>query len=159
MSQTSYPVEAPEGFAGQVADAPGPVDILSRANEESTAVPFGLMTVPGTDGSTQFLLPSESGLIPLGVLAHQHPHETISADGLDEGETGNVLKRGRIWVVTEEAVAVDSDVYFRHTVDTTEQLGAFRTDADTDKADQLTNARWVKATSAAGIAQLDINLP
>jgi len=159
MSQTVYNTEFAQAFPGLIADAATPPDILSRANEESSNVPFGLAVIPGTDGFEQFLLPSATGQVCLGVLAHAHNREDPEADGLNEGEVGDVLKRGRIWVVTEEAVDVDSDVYFRHTVNTTEQIGAFRTDADTDKADQITNARWVAATSAAGIAQLDISLP
>jgi hypothetical protein len=159
MSQTTYNTEFAQAFPGLIADAADPKDILSRANEESANVPFGLAVVPGTDGAEQFLLPSATGQVCLGVLAHRHQREDVEADGLNEGEVGDVLKRGRIWVVTEEAVAVDSPVFFRHTAPGVEQVGAFRTDADTANADEITSARWVAATSAAGIAQLDISLP
>lgn len=159
MSQTTYNTDLAQAFPGLIADAASPPDILSRANEESANVPFGLAVVLGTDGFNQFKLPSATGETVLGVLAHRHNRDDVEADGLNEGEVGDVLKRGRIWVVTEEAVAPDADVYFRHTAPGAEQVGAFRTDADTANADQITSARWVAATSGAGIAQLDISLP
>ena len=115
MSQTTYPTDLSQAFEGMIADAATPPDILSRANEESAIVPFGLAVVPGTDGGKQFALPSATGQTVLGVLAHRHQRDDVNAAGLAEGETGDILKRGRIWVVTEVAVTVDDPVYFRHT--------------------------------------------
>lgn len=75
-------------------------------------------------------------------------------------EAITMLKKGRIWVYAEEAVDPTKDVFLRHTVNAALNPGDFRTDIDTDKAiDISAYATWVSVTTAAGLAQLDINLP
>lgn len=71
-----------------------------------------------------------------------------------------VLKKGRIWVNAEEAVDPSKAVFWRHTTTTTELPGDFRTDIDTDKATDISAfARWISVTTAAGLAELEINVP
>jgi len=77
----------------------------------------------------------------------------------EAGEEITVLRKGRIWVYVEEAVAVNDDVFLRHTTNAALLAGDFRTDADTARADQITNARFITATTAAGLAMVEINLP
>ena len=164
MSQTTtYVREAARAFAGMLGDSFEP-DILSLGNEEAVAVAFGLAVRQGTDGEKEFLLPSATGQEFAGVLVHTHsqdkPGELATTLGVDAGEVANVLRKGRIFVVVEEAIALTDSVFFRHTSGGGgSQLGAFRTDADTATADQLTQAKWLSVTSAAGIALLDVNYP
>ncbi len=79
---------------------------------------------------------------------------------LEDGETASLVRKGRVWVVVEEAVAVGDDVYFRHTAGGGgSELGAFRNDADTASCDQLTQANWLVGSSGAGVALLEVNIP
>lgn len=169
MSQTAYEIQAARAFAGMLADSGRDMNVISRANEETTVMKFGRGVIYGTDPEKQVLFPSDAADLFAGVAAHRHPTErrelfgtggTGGETGLQEGEPGDILRKGRIWVEVEEAVSVEDDVYVRHadggggTVE-----GQFRTDADTATAFQVTSAAWVSETSGAGLAILELNLP
>ncbi len=164
MSQTAnYTREAARAFAGMLGDSFEP-DLLSLGNEESVGVAFGIAVRQGTDGEKQFLLPSSTGQEFAGVTVHTHavekPGELAGAAGIAAGEVASLLRKGRIFVVVEEAIALTDSVFFRHTAGGGgSNLGAFRTDADTATADQLVAAKWLSVTSGAGIALLDLNHP
>lgn len=162
MSQLTYSESAEDAFAGMLGDS-GDNDIFSRANGEGAAVEFGVAVTVGTDTFKQFELPDAGGDAILGVLAHRHTQDRAllsGTEGLKDKEDGDVLRKGRIWVRVEEAVAPGEAVYFRHTASGPNTfLGRFRNDADTATATLVANASWVKGSSGAGIALLDINLP
>jgi len=173
MSQTAY-VQGPNpAFQGQLGDgnAAGR-DITSRANEEASDVPFGIGVIPGTDFITQFLLPPSTGFIFLGVLIHNHQEDNraFTLDGgLGTEVSGNILRKGRVWVLAEETIVPGtSAVFIRHTASGgSDQPGAFRTDADTATADAVTEgAEYLDyfavaglAHAATGLALVDLNLP
>lgn len=162
MSQTTAPLrEMVAGQAGLIAEPFGPEDVRSVVNPSGKLF-FGRLAVVGASEGVS-AHPSAASQKALGVVAHSHA--TVSKeDGLDAGyaakETANVLRKGYVWVVIEETVAIGDDVYFRHTASGgNTKLGAFRNDADTATCDQLTNARWVKGGSAAeGIALLELDV-
>lgn len=155
MSQTSYSIQAADAFAGQLGDPAADAHIRSMANEEASAVEFGLGVVAGTDPEAQFLKPSAGGQTLLGVLVHQHSQE-VAESGLSNGETGGVMSKGRIWVQVDEAVVAGDPVFVRHT-GAAAAIGKFRNDADTANADAVPNARFVKGGST--VALLELNLP
>jgi hypothetical protein len=98
----------------------------------------------------------------LGVVlwkASELPPTDTSADDYPAATVVPVLARGDVWVVCEEAMAVTDDVYVRRVAGVGEQLGAVRTDADTDDATLLPNVRVVTASDGAGVVKLRINLP
>lgn len=134
MSQTAYSVNAADAFAGLLDMNFQNADILSRFNEEATKTGYGLMVRQGTL-AVEALRISAAGQTPLGVGVHAHTEKAKGTGTATEAEANggklDVLRKGRIWVVTEEAIAIGNDVYFRHTAkggNTT--LGAFRTDRD-----------------------------
>lgn len=138
-----------------------PRDIISGAAEEEIA--FGRGVSAGTSDN-QFKLPSGVGtpIESVSIFKHKEPN----ADGsvvYNADETVSGLRKGRIWVLAEQAIASKTDdVYVRHTEGATSDLapGRFRTDDDTGKAMQVTNARWMSTSSAASEpVQLEINLP
>jgi hypothetical protein len=150
------------GQAGQMAEPYGPEDVRSVVNPAGKLF-FGRMAVIDNTSEGKAAHPSATGQKPLGVVMHSHA--TVSKeDGLDAGyatkETANVLRKGYIWVVIEETVAIGDAVFFRHTAGGGgTKLGAFRNDADTATADAITNARWVKGgTQAEGIALLELGI-
>lgn len=136
MSQTAYTVSAADAFPGLLDMSFQNPDILSRFNQEVTKISYGLMVRQGA-AEDQLRNLSAAGQDALGVTIHEHTEKAVSTGVATEiaasGGKGSVLRKGRIWVVTEEAVAIGDGVFFRHTAEggnTT--IGAFRTDADGD---------------------------
>lgn len=162
MSQTTYAIEAARAFEGMLGDTSGGPTrkSLSLANEEASATPFGRGVKGGTDPDTQFLLPTATGQTLRGITVHKHGTEDVTNDGLSTDEVGEVLNSGRIWVTPEQAVTPDDPVYWRHTAGGAGEVpGRFRKDADTAKADQVTEAVWRTSAAADDPALLEINLP
>lgn len=163
MSQTAYTQQAEVAFRGLLGDSGHDMHLRSRAVDEVAGVPAGIMLVDGTDPETQASLPSATGQGLQGVVVHQQAREKLDLAGnlmLRDGETASLVRQGRIWVVVEEAVAVGDAVFFRHTAGGGgSELGAFRNDADTVTADQVTQASWVVGSAGAGVALLEINIP
>lgn len=155
MSQTSYSLEADRAFAGMLAEFDAATkSSISRANEEASAVAFGKPAVAGTDAETQFLLPSGASDVYLGCTVHHHGSEDLTDDGIATGETAELLRRGKVWVIAKTVVAIGDDVYWDHTTNP----GTWRNDATT--AVQVPGATWLTATSGADeLAVIDFNVP
>lgn len=144
---------------GGLADS-GHHDLVTRYAD--AAIPFGRgLVAVGPDKSA---LPSATGFMFDGVAIMKHKAQT-NADNEAEYEANeaiSTLRRGRVWVLAEQEVtSVDDPVYMRHTANGgTTAPGRFRIDADTDNADEITNARWLTTTSGADeLALLEINTP
>ena len=163
MSQTSYSVDPALGFRGLLADPNTDSYMIPLANGAAAAQGFGIMVRrDATNPEDQFDIFSATGQTPVGILVHTQAQQNQAlADplGVSLLETASVLRRGRIWVVVEEAITVGDDVYFRHTAGTGSEIGAFRNDADTASCDQVTNAQWLQGSTGAGIALLELNIP
>lgn len=155
MSQTSYSLQASTAFAGMLAEFDNTTkSSISRASEEASAIAYGRPAVAGTDAATQFLLPSGAADLFLGIPVHQHGSEDPDDDGIANGETAELLRRGKIWVVAATTVAIGDQVYWDHTT----APGTWRNDATT--AVEVTQAKWDTATTAPGqLAVIDINMP
>lgn len=157
--QTQVDTYMEKGLAGQLADI-GPTDIVTRINAHSAAVPFAVFVTKGANEG-EARLPSASaevtGLAGLGVVLRSHTQP--QNEGYAVGDPMAVIKKGRVWVPVENAVAAESAAFVRFAVNTTEQTGAFRSDADTDKAVALPGAKFVSDAAAGALALLDLNLP
>ena len=73
-----------------------------------------------------------------------------------------VMKKGRVAVEVEEAIADGDGVFVRVAVGTAATLGAFRNDADTATAVEVEGAKWVSESITVDgvlVAVLEINLP
>lgn len=76
---------------------------------------------------------------------------TVTADYVD-GESVSVLRRGDLWVYTEEALSEGDDVYVRIASGAGGSvLGAFRNDADSASCVQVVGAK-VRRDATAGLA-------
>lgn len=69
-----------------------------------------------------------------------------------------VMRQGRIYVLTETAVAEGDRAYARHTAPGTETVGAFRNDGDGGNA-VLFPARFAKGAGAGEIVKLEVDVP
>jgi hypothetical protein len=159
--QTTY-LDQGVGFPavkGGLADA-GVTNKVSR--HAAAAINFGLGVVV-TANEDEVALPSSTGFIFAGVALMKH-NITFNATAValySIGDAISVLRKGRVWVNSEVAVDPTKDVYLRHTANTgpTRSPGDFLVTADTNKADQIANAKWVSVTSGAGLAILEVNMP
>lgn len=142
---------------GGLGDA-GHHDIVSGVS--AAIVLFGMGLAQAADGTVD--VPGSTGF-KFGGISMQKHNSTNNASGEAQYEIGDaisVLRKGRIWVYAEEAVNPTDPVFLRHTTATTENPGDFRTDADTARADDISAfAKWVGVTTAAGLAELEINAP
>lgn len=124
------------------------------------ALPFGVAVDQGTDPEKQATLldGSSTAASILGIAVRTHALQAVRSQSDDNAyadeEMVNVLSKGRIWVVTEEAVAVGDSVFVRITAAGAEQAGAFRNDADGGDCIELTNARWVKGGNGLAVLEL-----
>lgn len=74
-----------------------------------------------------------------------------------DGDAVSVMRKGALWVETEDACSAGGDVYVRvGTGAGGSQLGAFRSDADSASAVAVTGARWGKDSSAAGLNVVEL---
>jgi hypothetical protein len=72
----------------------------------------------------------------------------------------SVLEEGAIYVIPEETVTADDDVYLRIQDNSTKLVGMFGTSADSGKCVLLSGARWVTGgTGLTTVAKLQLNLP
>jgi hypothetical protein len=153
--QTSVDTYLSEAFAGMKADTNFD-DVLSRKAGED--IDFGLGVVE-TSTEEESKLPSASGQYFDGVALHTHTKELDSSDErkYSEKDSMSVLRRGRVWVISEDAVSIGDDVYLRHTTNGSNTPGNFRTDNDSGNAMQVKGCKWLTETSSTNeLALLEI---
>lgn len=162
--QTTYPLAMTQAFEGALVDGGTDAHIVSASNIAAASF-WGRACLVVAGEEDRFVQPTGTAGVFMGILVHSHAIEqsqvTAGAAGLPINHPGGVLRKGRIWVVVEEAVTTTDAVFYRHTTPGADPqfLGRFRTDADTASATQITAARWVSAAAAGGLAKLEINLP
>lgn len=76
------------------------------------------------------------------------------AQEIADGETFAAMRKGAMYVITEDACVAGGDVYTR--IAGSGDFGAFRSDADTANAIQITGARWGMTSSAGGLNKLEM---
>lgn len=155
---------------GQILSGLNDSVIYTGINADSVVVPFGrlaCLAASGGDGDRlPVILPADANSKPLGILVRATNFETRPGYSLDAaGDLGYPLNyevsymvRGVIGVYVDEAVEVTDNVFWIHTAYTGAKKGQFRTDANTDKAVQLTGAKWRRAGAAGSVVPLAINL-
>ena len=156
MAQLSYPVDQPVAFPGLLADLNDSKYIVSRANEESEAMQFGIAVIEGT-ADDQMLRVTNAAQPLAGVTVHDHTTEVGGDDAnlIDPNRMGGVLRRGTIYVQVEDAVAKGGAPFVRVVAPGSEIIGQFRSDADTGNARQMSNARFATSAAAGEFAVLE----
>ncbi len=156
MSQTgSYTRDAVRALPGLLADS-GHDMFLESLAAETAAIEFGLAVQAGTDPEKQAVLYAGGTLAGIASKTHALDEVTEAAglDGASVGETMSVLRKGRVWVQTNEAVVAGDAVFC---VNTGADAGKFRNDA-TD-ATAVPSAAFKAYDATAGLALLELNLP
>ncbi len=159
LMQSSVNTYMDVGLPGQLADI-GPHDIVTKINTSGAAIGFGLFVTKGsTDGSA--VLPDATGEVTgkVGLGVTVRTLHIVSGTGYADKGAMSVIKKGRVYVQVEDDVIAETAAFVRFVAGDGEQLGAFRSDADTADAVALPGAKFVTDASAGGIAVLDLNLP
>ena len=154
MVQTTYNVIPAVALVGQHADSAIVKDDVSRVNQESSAIPFGIGVVVG-NSTEEARLPTTVNDVFLGVVLREFNHDNMDLAGIGAiptKDTMSVRKRGRIWVLFETAggaAAEGGAVFMRISAGGTggllTQQGAFSAADDAVTAGstvRVKNARW-----------------
>lgn len=152
------------GTAFTIADSDANLTTsTTTANVAKVVIPFGraIIRASGTEKSAR--LPSATGQAFAGILEriHSNVDPSLAGEGASFGQDLSVVRRGMMCVEVDQTVAPGNNVFFRHTAGGTGlgAVGTFRTDADTARGDQITQAAWIIGTTGAGIAVVDLNIP
>lgn len=167
IPQTSVSTTISAPYAGLVSDV-GNKHIASGVSAEASAeIPFGVAVLrDATNKDTGRVLPHTSAAVSAarfaGVIAHSHAYakdSELGTVGLKPKTTLQVMERGRIWVLPEEAVTPGDAVRFRAVATGGEQAGRFRTTADaTDCVNISSFARWVTSGNSTTPAELEFDI-
>lgn len=163
---TSVLQTAVAAIEGMLADNAG-ISVISRA-AANAAIPQGRAVVfVAGDTDAQVRIPATTGQVSgpnlMGVSFFE---DTAPANPYAVGDQVPVLRKGKVWVLVEEAVTPASSVFVRHAAGTggtaAKPLGGFRASADSNTSATLVSidvARYLTSASADGLALLAINLP
>ncbi len=165
---------------GLLADS-SPMSVSSYTSEEASAgIPFGVCVAQGdADFGAALVAATSDVLIGISVYSNDFevPFQLVLGDAADPPAayakiqpevTFGVLRKGRVWVRTEEAVSPGDAVRVRGVTSSNdtgylaanaEQAGAFRTTADdtTDCTDISAFARWLTSADAGDLACLEVD--
>ncbi len=166
--QTSY-AEQPAGIPGMIGDnSDGKVVDTVLNGEASAEIGFGKFVVIGTGGTTSGTpplakLPAASGDDyengGFVVLSHDYDRRLdLGTTGIKPKRQMGIMRRGRIYVHAETAMAKTDDVYVRYTASGDLVVGNIRNDADTAKAKKLYGARVVYPITAAGTVMIEVDM-
>ncbi len=153
MQTSGYTTNQDLGIAGQIADS-NKSDLISLQNSESAGVPFGIGVVDKGDGT--FEDPDALTKKIRGVLVHSHAFDNDALDpaGVPTKQLADVMVRGRIVVVPEDAVTAGAEAYVRYAGTGTK--GAFRAVPVAAEHMHLNNARFRTAADAGKPAVLEL---
>lgn len=159
MSQLTYPTTTrallPGTPQGEGRDYHG----FNR--REAMPAGVGVTDDTATNGVNAIRLPTLTGGVFRGVT-----HFVQNVD--NQGQAGTIVfpirsavpvrRQGRIWVYVDANVLAGANVFVRHTANGgLNVLGAFRSDADTARADQVPNATFIIGGTAGGVALIELN--
>lgn len=152
-AQTTYDLYARIGVEGMIARN-SDSEVANKGALE--VIPFGRAVVRGTSDETT-RLPVDTNSKFIGVALHIHALENPVGGEVSSyavKEVVSVLRRGQVYVKTEQAVVPGDPVYFRFAG--TGDKGAFRKDADTANAKLIPGATFETTADANGLAVIRI---
>jgi hypothetical protein len=160
--QTTYETTMPTRIAGQLADR-GSADVMTMYNREASAeIPFGRAVKFGsTTDPTSAVCPTAQPDLVAGIVLHSYQY----APGLDLGDDGilpdrpmQVLRRGRVCVLLEDAVTVGARGWVRAVAAGAELLGGILpADDGTDTIDCTGQIVFLEAGDPGDIVIAEVN--
>jgi hypothetical protein len=150
MVQTSYSQTGAAAFAG-LLDGIGPKTVVSYAAEE--IIPVGCPVRLGTAPAKE-VLKANAGATVIGFSLHDHAREQTSAGAVEykATDTVSVLKFGRLWVETDDAVAAGAIARLKTS------NNKLTDEAATTGIENFTiiSVRFITATTGAGLALVEV---
>lgn len=177
MSQLTYNFNPATGTAGMVAESREANVIISKVAH--LLVPVGLLGAPGPDGEIGMqpnsadpnsTNPGQIIALPAGIVPDPIPDSTwigipiydssrppyTSLNQYADMEYVPVLRKGVIWVTSENAVTQYADVYVRVAPNGPNvTLGVFSSGVGPGKV-LFPRGRWMTTNSGAGLAILEV---
>lgn len=151
MSQTNYDVNFVNAFEGLLGDVNN-IDSVSRL-VEGAGVLFGRGVQSGTDEEQ-----AKAAAVAMTLKQFEGfaIHQAVENGDLLETYQIAVLRKGRIWVKTEDAIAKDGNVFLRLAVG---EIGVVMSVADAaNTLDISDKVKVVKGAGAGELALLEINI-
>ena len=165
IDTTSFYLEAKEYGDGPVVTvaSTGSTITLTELVPDGQEIPFGVgvvMDPRAAESGLNCRLPRLTGEISaptfLGIAAAD-TSRPANAGGWPGRSAVSILRKGRIWCLSETAQSEGANPYCRYGAGTGSQLGAFRNDADSTTAVQAKGLIVVKGCSSAGIFLAEFN--
>lgn len=162
MSQTTWNNSADVAIPGLVADLTPMVRLTASVDTTNGRVPFGFFVTIKTAGDPPIVeLPNATGEITgaagFGIVIAD-TSKVLNTDGLglEDKDECSVLRKGRIWVISETAVTVPVAAFARFTADAN-QIGSIRGDADAGEAVAIPGGLLLTPCSAGGLTLLELS--
>ena len=169
ITSNSDLLSRPAWKEGRIWDMYDAVTDTGFTEMASTIIPFGFAVCQGT-AYNGLILPVDvnsvfKGFAVLSDTFEQRAGITVNSDNrmgypalnADIIPTMTYLSLGRIAVPCSTAMAIGASVFFVYTAQAVgERVGMVRNDANTSRAKQITNARVIEPTTAAGIVVLEL---
>ena len=149
--QLNYDVNFERAFEGLLGDVNN-IDSVSRLVEGS-GVLFGRGVQSGTDEEQA----KAAGIgMALPMFEGFSIHQSVENGDLLETYPISILRKGRIWVKTEDAIVKDGNVFLRLAAG---EIGVVKASADsTNTLDISSKVKVVKGALAGELALLEINI-
>jgi hypothetical protein len=152
--QTTITNDPTIGAPGMLYDSEGQKDVVSCRAQE--AIPFGAY-VRIIGGECELADSSAEVTADDGGVA-LHGHNVPTGVGYAAGDMVPVLRSGRVWVTTEDAIANGAQPFIRFTTNSGNVQGNWRgADADTARAVQKPGITMYRGNGAAGLAVVQLN--
>ena len=168
MSQTVHNVSPTHGTEGQIID--GREVISAVVDSTNGVIPFGraltFKTLPAPGKNAIVELPNATGEITgdnfAGISVRdptvELPQGSNVFTGFKTGDVISLLRRGRLWVVSEDAVSARVPVFARFVAGGGEELGALRTDADTADAVAIPGSKFMTSGGAGAVVEMELDV-
>jgi hypothetical protein len=161
MAQLTYSISPARAIAGMIAHVMEADDIVSAVNAEASAeIPFGVFVKAGTAERTALLL-SASTDKPLGVVVWRKWYEKtldLGTTGVKAGVRIDVMRKGRIWVTCETAMALADGVHIRYGGAPVPKGAVRNATVASETIDGSKIAKPVTVLAAAGLVALDVDV-
>ncbi len=168
--QTAHDTSPPVAAEGLVSGNPNFKNILSGIVVDTNgAVKWGrfvrVLANPAAGSLPTVELPNATGEVT-GDTAFGFCVRSLDAEvpasgvfaGYASGDVCSVLRKGRIWVVSEDAVSTHmAPVFVRFTADAN-PIGGVRTDADGGEAVALPGSHFLGTCDAGGLVEIEVDI-
>lgn len=160
--QTTYSYNRVAGVEGAVAQGYPSAIVTGWVDETDGIKPGRFVRGTGTDGDVE--LPDATGEVTAvgslrGVSVLDFGREALPNGVYADNEPLPILRKGRVFMVAEDAVTADTPVFVRFSVSGSEELGRVRSDADGTDAVAAPGCSFVTSTTGNDeLCVVEVNL-